>query len=94
MYIIDTLYSNIKSGDKEINYSFRMIGEKLNIGQSFGIEVERQDLIEGKVVQIERDIIERISTKDVFLCIIRVVLTGKYNNYPKNPYWKRQNNMV
>lgn len=33
-----------------------------------------------------KDDIERISTKDVFLCIIRVVLTGKYNNYQKNPY--------
>ena len=56
--------SFVKNGDKEINYSFRMIGEKLNLGQAFGIEVERQDLIEGKVVQIERDIIERISTKE------------------------------
>ena len=33
-----------------------------------------------------KDDIERISTKDVFLCIIRVVLTGKYNNYQKKPY--------
>ena len=64
MYIIDTLYSYIKVENKEIKYSFRMTKEKLNLGQAFGIEVERQDLIEGKVIQVERDFIKRISNKE------------------------------
>ncbi|MDV4152500.1 DUF6514 family protein [Clostridium sp. AL.422] len=64
MYIVDSLYSNSKNDNKEVRYSFRMIKEKFNFGQAFGIEIERQDLIEGRVVQIERDLITKISNKE------------------------------
>jgi len=64
MYIVDSLYSNNENDNKEVKYSFRIIKEKFNFGQAFGIEVERQDLIEGKVVQIERDSINKISNKE------------------------------
>ena len=64
MYIVDSLYSNSQNDNKEVKYSFRIIEEKFNCGQAFGIEVERQDLIEGKVVQIERDLINKISNKE------------------------------
>lgn len=64
MYIVDSLYSNSRNGNKEIRYSFRLVEEKFNAGQAFGIEVERQDLIEGSVIQIERDSIRRISNKE------------------------------
>lgn len=64
MYIVDTLYSGLKNENKEIKYYFRMTKEDLNLGHAFGIEIERQDLIEGKVVQIERDLINRISNKE------------------------------
>ncbi|MBE6055058.1 MAG: hypothetical protein E7212_14385 [Clostridium sartagoforme] len=64
MYIVDSLYSNRKSEDKEVKYSFRMIEENFKFGQAYGIEIERQDLIEGKVVNIERDIINIISNKE------------------------------
>ena len=64
MYIVDSLYSNIKNDNKEVKYYFRIIKEKFDVGQAFGIEVERQDLIEGSVIQIERDLIRRISSKE------------------------------
>lgn len=64
MYIVDSLYSNDIIANKEIRYFFRMIKEDFNVGQAFGIEVERQDLIEGNIIQIERDLIRRISNKE------------------------------
>lgn len=64
MYIVDSLYNNIKYDNKESRYSYRMISESFFGGQAFGIEVERQDIIEGNVVQIERDLIRRISNKE------------------------------
>lgn len=64
MYIVDSLYSNSRNDNKEIRYSFRMVKEEFGVGQAFGIEVERQDLIEGSVVQVERDLIRRISNKE------------------------------
>ena len=60
MYIVNSLYSNIKNDNKESQYSYRMIkGEFV-----FGIEIERQDLIGGEVVRIERDSISNISNRE------------------------------
>ncbi|MGG7060064.1 DUF6514 family protein [Clostridium tertium] len=64
MYIVDSLYSSSKNDNKEIRYSYRMISESFFGVQAFGIEAERQDLIEGNVVQIERDLIRKISNKE------------------------------
>lgn len=64
MNIVDSLYINNNNDSKEVRYSFRMIREKFNAGQAFGIEVERQDLIQGSVIKIERDLIRGISNKE------------------------------
>lgn len=64
MHIVNSLYSNIHNDTKESRYFFRMIKENFYGGQAFGIEVERQDLINGNVVQIERDSIRKISNKE------------------------------
>ena len=64
MNIVDSLYINNNNDNKEAIYSFRMIRENFNVGQAFGIEVERQDLIQGIVVKIERDLISGISNKE------------------------------
>lgn len=61
MYIVDSLYNITKSEDKEIRYAYRIISEEFYEGQAFGIEAERQDLIEGNVIRIERDEIRKIS---------------------------------
>lgn len=64
MYIVDSLYSSSKNDNKESIYAYRIISESFLGGQAFGIEVERQDIIEGNIVQIERDLIRRISNKE------------------------------
>ena len=64
MYIVDSLYSNYKNDEKESQYFFRMTKGEFAFGQAFGIEIERQDVIEGEVVWIERDSISKISNKE------------------------------
>ena len=64
MDIVNSLYKSSKNDNKESIYSYRRISENFLEGQAFGIEVERQDLIEGNVVKIERNLIRRISNKE------------------------------
>ena len=64
MYIVESLHSDMKVDDKECKYSFRMFKENFLDGQAFGIEVERQDFMEGNVVKIERDFISKISNNE------------------------------
>ena len=64
MYIVNSLYSNIKNDNKESQYSYRMIKGEFVFGKAFGIEIERQDLIGGDVVRIERDSISNISNRE------------------------------
>lgn len=61
MKIINSLYSSFKNEEKEIKYSYRLTEEFYLKGQAFGIEVERQDIVDGNVVYIERDYIGKIS---------------------------------
>lgn len=61
MYIVDSVYSVVKNEEREFRYTYRLISEDFYNGQAFGIEIERQDLIEGNVVKIERDKIRKIS---------------------------------
>ena len=64
MHIVESLDSNVKTDNKESKYSFRMFKESFFNGQAFGIEVERQDLIEGNIIKIERDSISKISNNE------------------------------
>ena len=64
MYIVNSLYSNIKNDNKESQYSYRMIKGEFVFVKAFGIEIERQDLIGGEVVRIERDSISNISNRE------------------------------
>ena len=64
MNIVNSLYLNFQNDTKESRYSFRMFKEKFLDGQAFGIEVERQDLVNGNIVEIERDSISKISNKE------------------------------
>lgn len=64
MHIVESLYSDMKTDDKESRYSFRLFKENFLNGQAFGIEVERQDLMGGDVIRIERDFISKISNNE------------------------------
>lgn len=68
MLVVENLCRNEICNEGEFNYSYRIIKDKVIFSeydrleiQTYGIEVERQDIVEGKIVKIERDIVERIS---------------------------------
>ena len=46
----------------KMNYFYRMILGDFKGRQAYGIEVERQDIIDGELVKIERDSVNYIST--------------------------------
>ncbi|VYU59585.1 hypothetical protein [Clostridium tertium] len=62
MKVVNSLYTSLKNEDKEIKYLYRLTEESYRDGQAFGIEVERQDIVDGNVITIERDYIGKIST--------------------------------
>ncbi|PJI07858.1 MULTISPECIES: DUF6514 family protein [Clostridium] len=69
MEVIETLNKEVTTKDKIYEYEYRLIkgkfsmvyGYEVNVMQSYGIEVERKDIIDNKVVNIERDNIKNIS---------------------------------
>lgn len=64
MTIVGNLYNVIANEEKEYRYSYRLLSEELFGGQAFGIEIERQDIVDGNVITIERDQIRKISNKE------------------------------
>lgn len=62
MLVVKSLIDSEEKEDKtQIIYNYRLIKEEYLSGQAYGIEVERQDFIEGILVNIERDEIRKIS---------------------------------
>lgn len=64
MKIVESLSLAIENKGKKIMYFYRLTQCQTNTGQAFGIEVERQDLREDVLVNIERDSVDIISTKE------------------------------
>ena len=52
----------VEKEDCKMNYFYRMILGDFKCIQAYGIEVERQDIIDGELVKIERDSVNYIST--------------------------------
>ena len=62
MLIVKNLMDSEEKEDKtKIIYNYRLTKENYLGGQAYGIEVERQDFVEGVLVNIERDKIRKIS---------------------------------
>lgn len=61
MKIIDSLISEITNEGDKLKYTYRLIKSTYKDGQAYGIEVEREDIKEGKTINIERDNIKLIS---------------------------------
>ena len=61
MHIDNILNDSIFENNKEIKYSYRLVRENFLDGQAYGIEVERQDFFNNKLVYIERNEIRKIS---------------------------------
>lgn len=64
MKIVESLSLAIENKGKKIMYFYRLTQCQTRTGQAFGIEVERQDLREDVLVNIERDSVDIISTKE------------------------------
>lgn len=63
MKIKESLSLSIENKEKEIQYFYRLTERETARGIAFGIEVEKQELNEGVLVNIERDSIDIISNK-------------------------------
>lgn len=69
MEVIEILNKKVSAQNKIYEYEYRLIkgkismvyGYQVNVMQSYGIEVERKDIVDNKVVNIERDNIKNIS---------------------------------
>ncbi|MGL4655358.1 MAG: DUF6514 family protein [Sarcina sp.] len=61
MKIVKSLVEELEVEGKKYEYSYRIIETNLNKFIVFGIEVERVDYINGKMVNIEREVIDKIS---------------------------------
>ena len=64
MKIVESLSLAIENKGKKIMYFYRLTQCQTKTGQAFGIEVERQDLREDVLVNIERDSVDIISIKE------------------------------
>lgn len=69
MNIVDTLSKKVIADGTEYRYEYNITRAKVLLSdyginkevQSYGIEVERKDVIDGKVVNIEREVVKNIS---------------------------------
>lgn len=69
MNIVDTLSRKITVDGIEYRYEYNIVKTKVLLSdyglnkevQSYGIEVERRDVSDGKVINIEREIVKNIS---------------------------------
>lgn len=69
MIIIENMSKKLTENDVKHNYFYRMVKSQMSVSmygelnhvQAYGIEVERQDIVNDTVVFIERDCVENIS---------------------------------
>ncbi len=69
MVVLENLSKRVTEEDVKHNYFYRLVKSKISVSmdneptemQAYGIEVERQDIVDDIVVFIERDYVENIS---------------------------------
>ena len=69
MVVLENLTKKVTDDEVKHNYSYRLLRSQISVSmynepteiQAYGIEIERQDVIDDKVVFIERDCVENIS---------------------------------
>ncbi|WP_125153993.1 DUF6514 family protein [Clostridium rectalis] len=69
MVVVENLTRYVKEGEVEYIYSYRLLKGKISLNygadsidvQAYGIEIERQDKLNGNVFNIERDRVKSIS---------------------------------
>jgi len=69
MVVLENLSKRVTEEDVKHNYFYRLVKSQISVSmdneptemQAYGIEVERQDIVDDIVVFIERDFVENIS---------------------------------
>ena len=68
MLVVENLFKSEMCDDMIFNYSYRIVKDKVVFSdyskleiQSYGIEVERQDIVNDKLVKVERELVKCIS---------------------------------
>ncbi|WP_185903767.1 DUF6514 family protein [Hathewaya massiliensis] len=69
MIIVESISKHVEKDDLKYNYIYRLVRSDMSLYikselaqiQTYGIEVERQDVVEGRLINIERDCIKSIS---------------------------------
>lgn len=69
MVVIENLYKKVIDGEVSHNYFYRLVKSQISVSmygeltkvQAYGIEIERQDTVNGTVECIQRDCVENIS---------------------------------
>lgn len=64
MKINKTLMRIVNINEKEVKYIYRITEKYIRNKQAFGIEIERQDLNDGEVVNLERDFISLVASEE------------------------------
>ena len=64
MKIKKTLSKLVSFDDRESKYIYRIIENTVKNRQAFGIEIERQDLNCGEVINLERDTINIVASNE------------------------------
>lgn len=69
MIVVENAIRRLQEGDLTRIYSYRLVKDKISIHfrgsneevQAYGIEVERQDIVNGEIINIQRDCVASIS---------------------------------
>jgi hypothetical protein len=61
MMVVENLWRKLNIDNRECDYSYRLIKSDFKGTAVYGIEVERIDYYDDKIVNIERDSIDKIS---------------------------------
>lgn len=84
MLIVEALSKNEYDNNTKYEYSYRLIKSNVKLLQmdsaeieSYGIEVERRDIVNDKLVKIERDSVKNISPH---MCKVSKLLNMLYAN--------------
>lgn len=84
MLIVENLTKSEYRNDIRYDYSYRVIKNKVAFPeiykveiQSYGIEIERRDVVNDKLINIERDFVKNISPYKSKVCSLANML---YNN--------------
>ena len=64
MKINKTLSKMVNINEREVKYIYRMTEKNVRNRQAFGIEIERQDLNCGEVINLERDTINIVASNE------------------------------